>query len=186
MDIARISLRELSRSDEAWFYEEFVHGFMKIYQDRTFIITEHDQPKLLGPTNITEKEAWLLETAQQEFNDYVLNKKENYKALKITYQDESIGAIFYQLNSDKEQTIYLTQLFITPAFQKKGISAYLINEMLPKLYPAYKRYEVLTRHQNDVALLLYNKLGFKIGDISLVQKHGYNPLYYLGSYKIVP
>ncbi|OJW67422.1 MAG: hypothetical protein BGO68_00155 [Candidatus Amoebophilus sp. 36-38] len=185
MDTALISLQELVKKDETWFYKEFLCGFMTMYQDKTFVITEHSKPKLLGPANIKEKEAWLLETAKEEFNDYVLNKRENYKAFKITYQDEPIGTIFYQLVSDKEQTIYLTQIFITPAFQKKGISAYLINQMLPKLHPTYKRCEVLTRHQNDVALLLYNKLGFSIGDISLVQKYGYNPLYYIGLYKVM-
>jgi GNAT superfamily N-acetyltransferase len=185
MDTALISLQELAKSDEAWFYKEFVHGFMTMYKDRTFIITEAGKPKLLGPIHIQEKEKWLLETAKEEFNDYVVDKKENYKALKIIFDHESMGIIFYRLEQDKEEIIYLTQLFVLPAFQKKGVSAYLITEMLPKLHPNFKRYEVLTRHQNDGAMLLYNKLGFNIGDRLLVEKYGYNPLYYVGFYKVI-
>jgi ribosomal protein S18 acetylase RimI-like enzyme len=68
-------------------------------------------------------------------------------------------------------------------FPKKGIATYIIEELLPKLHPTCRRYELLTRHQNDIALFSYMRLGFQVGDIELVQKHGYNPLYYMGLYK---
>jgi ribosomal protein S18 acetylase RimI-like enzyme len=184
IEIKNITTQPLVENDEKWFYKEFVHGFMSVYKNKTLIITEGGKPKLLGPTHIKAKEKWLQETAKEEFNDYVLAGKENYKALKLKYKGKPVGAILYRLIQEKEEAIYLAQLFISPAFQHQGIATHVIEKILPKLHPDYKRYEVLTRHQNEVAMLLYNKLEFLIGDISLVQKYDYNPLYYVGFYKV--
>ncbi|XVN43064.1 MAG: GNAT family N-acetyltransferase [Candidatus Rickettsia vulgarisii] len=92
-----------------------------------------------------------------------------------------VGCLFYQLLDNK--TLYLAQYFIIPEFQRQKIGYYVIDQVLPKLYPEYKRYEVLLRYQNDVAILLYNKLGFTIGDIDLVKKYSYDPLRYMSFYK---
>lgn len=178
-----ITTQELQKNDEKWFNREFVRGFMCSYQDKTFFIKQDGVSKLLVPQNKQEKEKWLQDTAQAEFSEYVLLGKENYKALKIKYNGENIGAILYRLSQDEEHTIYLAQLFIHPDFQKKGISSYVIAKLLPVLHPASKKYEVLARHQNAAAFGLYNKLGFKMGDIALVQKYEYNPLFYMGLYK---
>jgi len=82
-----------------------------------------------------------------------------------------------------DDIIYLAQYFIIPKYQKQGIGLHVIGAILPKLHPEYKRYEVLTRHQNDAAMLLYKKLGFSVGDILLVHKYEYDPLRYIGFYK---
>ena len=103
------------------------------------------------------------------------------KALGVIKNGEIIGSLFYRLIDDK--TIYLAQYFIVPQYQKLGIGLYVVDSILPKLHPEYKRYEVLTRHQNDAAILLYKKLGFLVGDISLVVKYEYDPLRYIGFYK---
>ena len=184
IEVKDIMALPLTKADESWFNKEFVRGFMSVYKDKTFIITEDDKPKILGPTNIKEKEKWLHGTAKEEFNDYVLTGKENYKALKLKYKGKLVGAIMYRLLDETKKTIYLAQLFIAPSFQGQGIATHLVDKILPKLHPDYKRYEVLTRHQNDVGMLFYNNLEFTIGDTSLVEKYGYNPLYYIGFYNV--
>lgn len=184
IDINLITTQKLQQADKEWFCKEFVSSFMSVYKDKVFFITQDGMPKLLEPKHIQEKQKWLQNTAQEEFSEYVLKGKESYIALKIQYNGENIGAILYRLTQDKEHTIYLAQLFIQPDFQKHGISAYVIAKVLPALHPLSKRYEVLARHQNGAAFRLYNKLGFKVGDIALVQKYEYNPLYYMGFYKV--
>jgi len=185
IDTSLITTQKLQKTDKEWFCEDFVRSFMSVYKNETFFITQDGMPKLLEPKHIQEKEKWLQDTAQEEFSEYVLLGKENHKALKIKYNGENVGAILYSLKQDKEHTIYLAQLFIRPDFQKQGISAYVIAKLLPTLHPLSRRYEVLTRHQNGVAFrLYYNKLGFKMGDVALVQKYEYNPLFYMGLYKV--
>jgi ribosomal protein S18 acetylase RimI-like enzyme len=180
-----ITTHPIGKSDLTWFEQAFVHGFMSAYKDKTLIVTEAGKLKVWGPKDINKKEQWLLDTAKEEFGNYVFPRKEGHKALIIKYKDQPVGAIFYQVGKDKEQTIYLAQLFISPAYQKQGIATYIIDKVLPRLHPSTKRYEVLARHQNDGALLLYDKLNFNIGDRGLVEKYGYNPLCYIGFYKIV-
>lgn len=180
-----ITTHPIGKSDLTWFEQAFVQGFMSIYRDKTFVVTEAGKPKIWGPQDINKKEQWLLDTAKEEFGSYVFPRKEDHKALIIKYKDQPVGAILYQVGKDKEQTIYIAQLFIAPAYQKQGIATYIIDKVLPRLHPNTKCYEVLARHQNDGALLLYNKLNFSIGDKGLVEKYGYDPLRYLGFYKIV-
>ncbi len=180
-----ITTQALEKVDQDWFEQAFVHSFMHIYKNKTFVVTEAGKPKIWGPKESNKKEQWLLDTAKEEFGNYVLAKKEDHKSLLIKYNGQPVGAILYRLGKDKEKTIYIAQLFISPSFQQRGIASYVVNNTLRKLYPSTKRYEVLTRHQNDAALLLYDKLNFMIGDKALVEKYGYNPLYYLGLYKII-
>jgi purine nucleoside permease len=122
MEVEFVDLRALNKADEAWFYREFVQGFMDAYADKTFFIMESgDSPKLLGPTNLKEKQEWLLQLAREFFRDYVLSEKENYKAFKITYNHEPAGAILYHIDADHEKgdTIYLHLLFVCISFQKR-------------------------------------------------------------------
>ena len=79
--------------------------------------------------------------------------------------------------------IYLAQYFILPEYQNKKIGTYFLETMLPKLHKQYNKYEVLARHQNEAAILLYNRLDFTIGNIELVKKYGYDPLRYMSFYK---
>lgn len=186
IDTSLITAQPLQRADQEWFCKEFVHGFMSVYKSETFFITQDGAPKLLGPKDIQEKEKWLQHAAQEEFSEYVGEGKEGYQALKIKYGKKIIGAILYRVQPDEEHTIYLGQLFIHPDFQNQGIGMHVIAKLLPALHPLTKRYEVLTRHQNGAAFRLYcNKLGFKVGDIVLVQKYEYNPLFYIGFYKVL-
>lgn len=100
----------------------------------------------------------------------------------IEYKKKPIGALLYRL-LENEKTIYLAQYFIAPNFHKKGIATHILLNTLPNLHPDYKRYEILARHQNDAAFLLYRKAGFAIGDIELVKKYDYDPLRYTSFYK---
>ncbi len=84
---------------------------------------------------------------------------------------------------NNEKTIYLAQYFILPEFQRKGIGQYILTEMIPKAHPTYKRYEILVRHQNDAAVMLYSKAGFILGDTALAKKYDYDPLRYMSFYK---
>lgn len=154
---------------------------MSVYTDQTFVVSINNNSEILGPREVKEKEKWLTASANQEFNEYVTSNKTMNKALGVIKNGEIIGSLFYRLIDDK--TIYLAQYFIVPQYQKLGIGLYVVDSILPKLHPEYKRYEVLTRHQNDAAILLYKKLGFLVGDISLVVKYEYDPLRYIGFYK---
>lgn len=181
-----ISTHPIGKSDLSWFEKAFVQSFRHVYKDKVFVVTEQGKPKVWGPKDLNKKEQWLLDIAKEEFGNYVFPKKEEHKALIIKYSGQPVGAILYQLGKDKHKTIYIAQMFITPAFQQQGIGAYVVDKVLPRLYPSTKRYEILTRHQNDAALLLYTKLNFQVGDKALVEKYAYNPLYYLGLYKLLP
>lgn len=184
INFAEITTQTLTKADEAWFMKEFPRSFMAVYQNKTFIITKDEKPMLLGPSNTNEKNIWLLDTAKDEFQNYVLSAKEGYKGILIQYQKKPIGIMLYQL-LDKDKIFYLAQYFIIPEYQKKGVGQYLLINVLPKLHPEYKRYEILARHQNDAAFLLYNKSGFSFGDIAIVKKYDYDPLRYMSFYKSI-
>jgi ribosomal protein S18 acetylase RimI-like enzyme len=174
----------LTKESESWFIQEFPKSFMSVYQNKTFIITNNGKPVILGPKDTEIKTEWLINTAKEEFQDYIINPKEGYKALLIQDQKKPIGAILYRLVPN-EKTLYLAQFFILPQYQKKGIGVYLITNILPRLHPEYKRHEVLARHQNDAAFLLYKDAGFLIGDINIVEKYDYDPLRYISFFKVI-
>lgn len=176
-----ISTRNLRGEDKEWVLRELVEGFMSVYKDKAFVINKGKESIIVGPKDNNEKRSWLRSSFIEEFNNYVSWPKEGYKAVGITLKGSTIGILFYQLKENS--TIYLAQFALTPQYQKHGIGTYVINAVLPVLHPGYKRYEVLTRHQNDAAILLYKKLGFKIGDIDLVKRYDYDPLKYMSFYK---
>jgi ribosomal protein S18 acetylase RimI-like enzyme len=176
-----IGTRVLTKNDKEWVLENFVLSFMSVYKDKVFVATVNGDQQILGPEEFKEKESLLLDAANKEFNDYVVRSNNSYKAIGIMYNNELVGSLFYRLMGD--DIIYLAQYFIIPKYQKQGIGLHVIGAILPKLHPEYKRYEVLTRHQNDAAMLLYKKLGFSVGDILLVHKYEYDPLRYIGFYK---
>ncbi len=182
IDFKEVTIADLTKKYQPWFIKEFPKGFMAVYHDKTFVITKEGKPTILGPTNTKDKQVWLLETAKEEFQDYVLTPKEGYKAILIEYQKQPIGSLLYRM-LENEKTIYLAQYFIDPEFQKKGIGVHLLLNILPALHPDYKRYEILARHQNDAAFLLYKKAGFSIGDEAMVKKYDYDPLRYMSFYK---
>lgn len=179
-----VTVRDLNTTDKAWFMKEFPRSFMEVYKGKVFIITKNKQAVILGPSKNQEKEQWLIDTAKEEFKSYIEEQKVDHKAILILYNNVPVGSFFYRL-LDKEKILYFAQCFILPEFQKKGLCSYFIQVILPKLYPDYRRYEVLARDQNDAALLLYRKLDFSIGDIALAQKYGYDPLRYTSFYKIL-
>jgi ribosomal protein S18 acetylase RimI-like enzyme len=184
LNFSELTTPNLTKAQQDWFLKEFPRSFMSVYRDKTFIITKNENPVVLGPKNIEDKKIWLTDTAKDEFENYVLAPKSGYKAILIEYQKKPIGTILYRL-LDNEKTVYIAQYFIVPEFQKKGIGQYLLMKVLPGLHPEYKRYEILARHQNDAAFLLYSKSGFSFGDLEIVKKYDYDPLRYMSFYKVV-
>lgn len=182
VNFKNISTQTLTEGNQAWFMKAFPRSFMSVYTNKTFVITKQNKPTVLGPKNKADKQKWLEDTAKDEFENYVLKPKPGYKAILIEYKKKPIGTILYRL-LDKEKTIYVAQYFIMPEYQKKGIGKYLLAEALPKLHPEYTRYEILARHQNDAAFLLYDKSGFSFGDIDIVKKYDYDPLRYMSFFK---
>lgn len=185
IDTSLITMQPLQKNDEKWFCREFGRSHMPIYKDKTFFITQVGIFKLVGPSQAQEKDKWLQGIARDQFSEYVLAGKEGYKALKIQYDGKNIGAILYHTKQDEGHTLYISELFIMPEHQRKGIGAYVIDKFLPTFNPLTKQYEVLVRHQNGAALwLFYNKLGFNLGDTELVKKHERNPIDFVGFYKV--
>lgn len=185
VDFSFITTQPLHKSDEKWFVENSVNSFMAVYEKETFFIIQDGLPRLLEPNDIQEKKKLLENIAKAEFAEYVLGNKSGYQALKIKYEKKDIGAILYRIQSDATHTLYLEQLFVHPNFQRQRISAYVISKLLPVLCPSSKRHEVISRHQNGPAFRLYTKLGFKVGDMALVQKYRHNPLFYISFYKVL-
>ncbi|XVN43065.1 MAG: hypothetical protein RCG15_01865 [Candidatus Rickettsia vulgarisii] len=48
---------------------------MKIYSDKTFVITKDQKPIVVSFKDIQIKELWLKDTAEEEFNDSMLRIK---------------------------------------------------------------------------------------------------------------
>lgn len=185
IDTSLITTQPLQKNDEKWFHKEFGRSYMPIYKDKTFFITQVGVFKLVGPNQAQEKDKWLQGIAKDQFTEYVLSGKEGYKAFKIQYDGKNIGAILYHTKQDEGHTLHISELFIMPEHQKKGIASYVIDKLLPMFNPLAKQYEVLVRHQNGAALwLFYNKLGFHLGDAELVKKHERNPVDFVGFYKV--
>lgn len=178
-----ITIRPLTNADKDLIINQFVESFMDVYRDKVFVITSNQKPLIVTYADTTIKELWLLETAKEEFKEYVTSNKEGYRGIGVLQNGRLIGGLFYRFVD--EETIYLAQYFITPKCQKQGIGFYVLDRLLPKLHPSYKKYEVLARQQNNAAILLYKKLGFSVGDISLVQKYDYDPLMYMALYKVL-
>lgn len=177
-----IIIKPLTIKEKKWFYKELVRSYISVYKDVALVISKNNKLIVLTRGNYNEKIQWLNEAAKEEFSAYVLNPKDDYKAIQIFYKQHKVGALLYRLH-EKSGVLYLGNYFIVPEMQKKHIGFTVIDSILPKLHPSYKRYEVLARHQNYAAFTLYNKLNFVIGDDELVKKYEYNPLQYLGFYK---
>lgn len=180
--LSEVKTRDLTSQQQAWFMKEFPRSYMSVYDSKTFLITKDDKAIVLGPENSKDKETWLIDAAKDEFENYVLKPKPGYKALLVEYQGKPIGSILYRL-LDNNNTIYVAQYFIVPEFQKHGIGKHLLVTTLSSMYPDAKRYEVLARHQNDAAFLVYQSAGFSFGDIAIVKKYDYDPLRYMSFFK---
>lgn len=120
INFAEVTTQDLTKADEAWFIKEFPRSFMAVYQNKTFVITKDEKPLLLGPNNIDEKNIWLMDTAKDEFQNYVLAAKDGYKAILIQYQKKPIGIMLYRL-LNKDKILYLAQYFIVPEYQKREL-----------------------------------------------------------------
>lgn len=177
-----ITTRDLEKKDKAWFVREFSRSFMKVYANKTFVITKDAEPVILGPTDSQDKRNWIEKTAQAEFHDYIETPQEGYKGVFVLKGGYPVGAFLYRL-IEKGKILYIAQYFIIPETNRKDIDSPFLQEYIPKLHPDLKRCEVVVRHQNDIVILLFRDLGFSLGDIPLVQKYGYDPLRYLGFYK---
>lgn len=179
-----VTTQLLTKADEAWFKKEFSRSFFKNYDGKVFVITKDEKPIVLGPKDKKDKQAWLDDTAREVFQDYIEQPKEGYKGITILFNGKPVGALLYRL-LENGKVLYIAQYFIVPEKQHKGISLAVFLEHLPRLHPDSKRYEVLTRHQNAPAIMLWRKLGFSLGDAKLVEKYGYDPLRYMSGYKVL-
>lgn len=179
-----ITIRPLTIKDEKIFIDQFVESFMSAYKDQVFVVTKNNEYVLLtnSESDALKKQEWILSAAKSEFDEYVQkNNNKSFKSIGVLQNGKLIGGLLYRIIDHK--TIYLAQLFIAPKYQKQGISFYVLNNLFPKLYPSCKRYEVFTRHQNYGAILLYKKLGYKIGSIDILEKYKFNPLMYMSFFK---
>lgn len=183
--IVDVKQRKLILEDEEWFIKEFVRSFLFVYGNKVFYISSNDKDLLLGLKNIQEKEKWLIEAAQDDFDHYVTNPQPGYKALAGFIDSSPVGIILYR-ELKEERILYLAQGFVVPEYQKKGIGSSLLEKLLEKMEQDYDEFHVLTRHQNDAAIMLYNQLGFSVGTTEIVEKYGYNPMRYISFIKQSP
>ena len=178
-----ITIEQLNLDNKDWFESKFVETFLSEYIPLTFTIGPKDAPRVVGPQDTEEKKALLTETAAEEFEEYVIKPKDGYRALKIMVDGKPAGAILFRLR-DKEKIIYLAQFFVCKEFSRKGLATYALEIEMRKSFPEYRRYEVLTRYQNEAGCGLYGKLKYledKTGEIA--KSYGYDPSRYKSLYK---
>lgn len=180
-----IAVTPLEIKDEKWFVENFRNSFYKVYKYLIFQIGTSESPQTLGKKDTKIKEKLLIDTAKEEFKDYVSLPCKNYHAWKILLGKEKVGAILFRLYPNTK-IIYLAQLFITPKWQKKGIAKEVVTKKLPSTFPEYSRYEVLTRYQNYAANNFYKKLGYCTSKEDFASKYGYLSSRYKSLYKKFP
>ncbi|KAI1716625.1 hypothetical protein Ddc_10417 [Ditylenchus destructor] len=177
IDKTKIFVRNLVHSDKDWFHKEFVDCFIDAYRTKQIYVRSGDanisERRLLK--SLDEKRDWLLATAQEEFQDYVVNRKPGYEGLVITYEGQPIGAILIRLRDDDEKTIYLGQAMVSVSMQGRGFSYYFIDKILPDRYPDYKRYEAVIRYENGIPFHLFETKLPVIQDADLPRKYGYDP-----------
>ncbi|RNA13867.1 hypothetical protein BpHYR1_049672 [Brachionus plicatilis] len=177
--------RKIILEDKEWFVKEFIRSFLFVYANKVFYISKDGKEILLSPKDMKEKEKWLTETAEDDFNDYVANPKAGYKALAGFIDHIPVGIILYR-ELKEERVLYLAQGFIVPEYQKKGIGSNLLEKLLEQIAQDFDEFHVLTRHQNDAAMSLYNQVGFSVGTAEIVEKYGYNPMRYISFIKHSP
>ncbi|CAF1093019.1 unnamed protein product [Brachionus calyciflorus] len=180
-----VEQRPIVLEDKEWFCKEFLRSFLFVYSNKVFYISKDDKEILLSQRDNKEKEKWLIETAEDEFNDYVVDPKPGYKALVALIDSNPVGIVLYRELKD-ERILYLAQGFIIPDYQKKGIGSSLLEKLLEGISHDYDEFHVLARHQNDAAMNLYNQLGFSVSNAKIVEKYGYNPMRYISFTKQSP
>ena len=88
-------------------------------------------------------------------------KKENYLLYCIWQDDTIIGFLSYYLEYYQKDTAYLSILYIKKSYQKSGIGAEIVNELVQKLKAAkYKSIRTHCSLRNATALRFWVKNGF--------------------------
>ncbi len=87
-----------------------------------------------------------------------------YSGVAKTELDEIVGMITVRFN---DPTIYISQLYVLPQFQRKGIGAQLLDEGR-KAFPFAKKARLEVAEQNPIGRAFYRKAGFiEVGNNSV-------------------
>lgn len=126
----------------------FLDAFVKCY----------DQVPLdvLRKSSREEMVQWLDDAFQEMYVDYTASKSSLWLLAKA--YDKIVGLLVIDLAKYPEE-IYLAQLAIDPAYQRRGIGSSMVRSLFDQFSECGK-FAVITRCANEEAKSLYSALGF--------------------------
>lgn len=84
-----------------------------------------------------------------------------YKAILFEKDNNIIGYALYTNHHDREDTIYLRQIFVDRDCRRQGIGKEIMNILLKEIWPKDKRITVEVLCHNKSAIEFYKSVGYK-------------------------
>jgi ribosomal protein S18 acetylase RimI-like enzyme len=80
----------------------------------------------------------------------------------VLFEKESVVAYaLYRNHPERDDTIYLRQIFVSREYRRQGIGSEVINILKNDIWPKEKRLTVEVLTQNEVALKFFQSVGYK-------------------------
>ena len=130
--------------------------------------------EVLGQTSREGMIQWL-DVAFDEIYTNFLHAGERARWLTAKERGVPVGFLMIEMDHFPEE-VYLAQMAVDPAYQRRGIATTMIFSLLDQL-PETKKLVVITRKANEEAKALYRALGFTD---STYMHEGYSPQLYAG------
>lgn len=143
----------------------FLDAFVKCYRQVPLDV--------LQKSSNEEIVQWLDEFFEEMYVDYKNSKSNLWLSAKL--DDQVVGFLVVDIAKHPEE-IYLAQLAIDPAYQRRGIGSSMIRCLFER-FSECRRFVVITRCVNEEAKSLYSALGFAP---SSYMHHGYSQELYTG------
>jgi len=156
-----------------WEFEPDRDSFKRIMVE-SFYHCYKDLTKDVLKVNSDLKE-WLSQHFSDEFIDGLKNPESPFRLLAAKVDRIPAGYAIFDV-SRYPDLVYISELSVDPAFQRRGIGKQLVFSILKPL-PQTVRLVLITRKANFQACAFYPSIGFKYSDYI---HEGYDPELYIG------
>ncbi len=166
------SMRRNQEITYEWEREPDREAFKRIMFD-SFANCYKDIPKeVLRVSNVEE---WLSNHFSDEFLEGLKKDECVYRLVTAKLDGKPAGYALFDLSHCPE-FIYISEMAVDPAYQRKGIGRGLVFSVL-KWFPKIEKIVLITRKVNTQARQFYSSLGFQSTDY---MENGYDPELYIG------
>ena len=137
----RVIRKPIAISDREWFIKEHRKSFTLLHANNNKILhIEHNDTEILVERNRTSSENFF-KMAIIDFDDYVANPKQGYKAIAGWHDNRPIAVLLYREMNEEQGSIYYASGFFNEDF--KDIGKNLLLDLMKSLR---NKIDLITRH----------------------------------------